>query len=199
MIRDEGNGFGFGIDQNGGWNFAAPWDLKWKDYLTGYPALIENAKARPDKVDSYVQYCSNKRSVIGTAGDRLYLITANSMTISQLRTALLNFGIYHAINLDGGGSSRLMVNGKAINSPTDNRCCPNAIAVWLKDEEEVPVAPKPEAPSAPHWAQACLDSLVKKGIITDASQWDDFNASISSLTVGQLLALIDKASAFLHK
>lgn len=199
MIRDEGNGFGFGIDQNGGWNFAAPWDLKWVDYLTGYPALIQNAKARPDKVDNYVQNCKNKRSVIATAGDRLYCITANNMTIAQLRTALLNFGVYHAINLDGGGSSRLMVNGKAINSPTDNRRCPNAIAVWLKDETETPVPPKPEQPSENHWAQACLDSLVKKGIITDAAQWSDFNASVSSLTIGQLLALIDKASNYIQK
>ena len=45
-----------------------------------------------------------------------------------------------------------------------------------------------------HWAQACLDSLVKKGIITDPTQWDDFNSSVSTLTVGQLLALIDKAT-----
>ena len=45
-----------------------------------------------------------------------------------------------------------------------------------------------------HWAQACLDSLVEKGIITDPTQWDDFNSSVSTLTVGQLLALIDKAT-----
>lgn len=184
MIRDEGNGFGFGIAQNGDWGFAAPWDIKWTDYLTGYPALIQNAKARTDKVDNYVQNSKNKRSVIATAGDRLYLITANNMTIARLRNALLSFGVYHAINLDGGGSSRLMVNGKAINSPTDNRRCPNAIAVWLKNEEDTPVTPKPEIPSTPHWAQASLDSLVKKGIIADATQWSDFNASASSLTVG---------------
>lgn len=199
MVRDEGNGFGFGIAQNGGWTFAAPWDLKWMDYITGYPALIQDGKSRTDKVDNYVQNSKNKRSVIATAGDRLYCITANNMTIAQLRTALLNFGVYHAINLDGGGSSRLMVNGKAINSPTDNRRCPNAIAVWLKDETETPVPPKPEQPSENHWAQACLDSLVKKGIITDAAQWSDFNASVSSLTVGQLLALIDKASNYIKK
>ena len=45
-----------------------------------------------------------------------------------------------------------------------------------------------------HWAQSCLDSLVEKKIITDPTQWDNFDASVSTLTVGQLLALIDKAT-----
>ena len=193
MVRDEGNGFGFGIAQNGGWTFAAPWDLKWMDYITGYPALIQDGKSKTDKVDNYVQNSKNKRSVIATAGDRLYFITADNMTIAQLRKALLNFGVYHAINLDGGGSSRLMVNGRAINSPTDNRRCPNAIAVWLNSEQTTP------PPSNTHWAQECLNSLVTKGIITDPSQWDDFNSPVSSLTVGQLLALIDKASTYIQK
>ena len=52
---------------------------------------------------------------------------------------------------------------------------------------------KPVQPST-HWAQGCLDSLVKKGIISSPEQWDDFNASLNTLTVGQLLALIDKAT-----
>ena len=197
MIRDEGNGFGFGIAENGDWGFAAPWDIKWVDYLTGYPALIQNAKPRPDTVDNYVQNSKNKRSVIATAGDRLYFITAKNMTISQLRTSLVNFGIYHAINLDGGGSSRLMVNGKAINSPTDNRRCPNAIAVWLKKDN---TSDQTQGVSDKnHWAKPCLDSLVKKGIITDPSQWNNFDASVSTLTVGQLLALVDKASTFIQE
>ena len=52
---------------------------------------------------------------------------------------------------------------------------------------------KPSEPS-PHWAQNCLDSLVRKGTISDPNQWDNFNASLSTLTIGQLLALIDKAT-----
>lgn len=62
----------------------------------------------------------------------------------------------------------------------------------ISDQEHADGAQEDSA--APHWAQACLDSLVEKGIITDASQWDDFNASLSTLTVGQLIALIDKAT-----
>lgn len=52
---------------------------------------------------------------------------------------------------------------------------------------------KPSDPAA-HWAQGCLDSLVSKGTISDPAQWNNFNASLSTLTIGQLLALIDKAT-----
>lgn len=132
LVRNEGTGFGFGINKLNHFGFGDPWNIAWVDYITGFPALVQDGKALNHSVNSSVMNGSTKRSVIATAGDRLYFITANNMTVSQLRTALLNFGVYHAINLDGGGSSRLLVNGKAVNNPTDNRKCPNAIAVWLR-------------------------------------------------------------------
>ena len=48
--------------------------------------------------------------------------------------------------------------------------------------------------SKKHWAQKCLDSLVDKGVISDKEQWSAFDDSLSTITVGQLLALIDKAT-----
>lgn len=55
--------------------------------------------------------------------------------MTQFTTQLQEFGAYYAINLDGGGSSRLLVDGKAVNSPTDDRRCPNAIVIWLKEDK----------------------------------------------------------------
>lgn len=132
LVRNEGNGFGFGVNKAGGWGFADPWGVSWRDYITGYPALVKAGKALSDSVDSYVMNSRAKRSAVAAAGNRLYFITADSMTAPALRKALVSFGVYSAINLDGGGSSRLLVNGKAVNRPTDDRRCPNAIAVWLK-------------------------------------------------------------------
>ena len=132
LVRNEGTGYGFGINQNGSFGFGNPWDIAWNNYITGYPALIKDGKIMPDSVDGYVMNSHTKRSVIGSAGDKLYLISMNNVTIEQLKVALSNFGIYNAINLDGGGSSRLMVGANAVNSPTDDRIIPNAICVWLK-------------------------------------------------------------------
>ena len=136
LVRNEGTGYGFGIDKNGGFGFGDPWNTDWQNYITGYPALIKDGKRLSDSVDSYVMQSNTKRSIIASAGDKLYFIAADCMTVEQLRTALLNFGAYNAINLDGGGSSRLMIADKAINSPTDDRKCPNAIAVWLKKDNK---------------------------------------------------------------
>ena len=132
LIRNEGTGYGFGINKNIGFGFGNPWDIAWNNYITGYPALIKDGRTMPDSVDGYVMNSHTKRSVIGSAGDKLYLISMNNVTVEQLKVALSNFGIYNAINLDGGGSSRLMIADKAVNSPTDDRIIPNAICVWLK-------------------------------------------------------------------
>lgn len=134
LVRDEGNGYGFGITIGGGFGFSDPWSVSWNDYITGYPALIRNGSILPDAVDSYVMNSSNNRSIVASAGNNLYLITTSGMTIAQLRKFLSDNGFYNAINLDGGGSSRLMVNGNVVNNPTADRKCPNAIAVYLKKE-----------------------------------------------------------------
>ncbi len=136
LVRNEGNGYGFGINKSGYFHFGNPWDTAWNNYITGYPALIKDGKIMPDSVDSYVMNSHTKRSVIGSAGDKLYLISMNNVTIEQLKVALSNFGIYNAINLDGGGSSRLMIVDKAVNAPTADRIIPNAIAVWLKKDNK---------------------------------------------------------------
>ena len=135
LVRNEGTGFGFGVNTAGGWGFADPWEIKWRDYITGYPALVKAGKALSDSVDSYVMNSKTKRSAVAAAGNRLYFITADGMTVPALRKALVDFGVYSAIGLDGGGSSRLLVDGRAVNSPTDDRKCPNAIAVWLKKKQ----------------------------------------------------------------
>lgn len=257
LIRNEGTGYGFGISA-GKFSFGDPWNTKWDDYITGYPALIQNGRKTTHSVDSYVQNATTRRSAVCYKGNTLYIVTGAGLKLNQFREQLAEYGMAEAINLDGGGSSRLLVDGKAINSPTDNRRCKLAIAVWVKDAPSstlpstsyktgqyrikvgtklnlrtgagtnYPVAGQlkngdivnvtevqsgwgkteyngkavwfsleyatriGDLPSAPHWAQACLDSLVRKGIITDPSQWNDFDASLSTLNIGQLLALVDQ-------
>lgn len=140
LTRDEGSGYGFGVNKNGDCGFADPWSVAWQDYITGYPSLIESGKPTTHRVDSYVQNALTKRSCVANAAGHLYLITGESLTVDDLRAELAAFGAYNAINLDGGGSSRLMINGNAVNHPTDNRCCKLAIAVWVNESgmQDVP-------------------------------------------------------------
>lgn len=171
IVRDEGNGFGFGINKIGDWGFAGPWDVLWNDYITGYPALIRQGKKTGLKVDNYVQNTRTKRSVVACAGTYLYLITGDNLTVEELKNELATFGAYHAINLDGGGSSRLLVDGAAINKPTDDRACKLAIAVWTKDQ---------------HWAEPYYNNLLLHGIQIEEKRFDD------TLTRGEAFNLLSQ-------
>ncbi len=139
QLRSEGNGLGFGLLDNGGqrWAFGGPWEKNWQDYLTGTPALIWQGKATGGHMPLAAdERAKTRRSALCAAGDTLYLVTGKGLSLAEFTNQLLDFGMYYALNLDGGGSSRLMMGGQAVNSPTDDRCCPNAIAIWLKKEDK---------------------------------------------------------------
>jgi exopolysaccharide biosynthesis protein len=54
------------------------------------------------------------------------------MTLEELATLFLRLGVQHAINLDGGGSSALVVRGVVMNRPSDaqgERAVGNALAL----------------------------------------------------------------------
>ena len=136
LQRNEGGGFGIG-EVGGGWAFGEPWEQPWQNYITGTPALIRAGKATgahmPLERDEVAR---TRRSAVCGAGLFLYLVTGQGLTLRQFTEQLQAFGMYQALNLDGGGSSRLMVDGVPINAPTDNRRCPNAVAVWLVKEND---------------------------------------------------------------
>lgn len=136
LVRNEGNGFGIG-EVGGGWAFGEPWEQKWENYITGTPALIRAGKATGDHMPlERDEVASTRRSAVCGAGLFLYLVTGQGLTLRQFTEQLQAFGMYQALNMDGGGSSRLMVGGSPINAPTDNRRCPNAVAVWLVKDKE---------------------------------------------------------------
>jgi len=136
QIRSEGNGLGFGLTDEG-WAFGGPWDKNWRDYVTGTPALIWQGKAAGgDMPLAADERAKTRRSALCAAGNILYLVAGKGLTLAEFTNQLLEFGMYYALNLDGGGSSRLMAGDKAMNSPTDDRKCPNAIAIWLKKEDK---------------------------------------------------------------
>lgn len=192
LQRDEGNGFGFGTQDGKTFAFGQPWDRKWTDYITGYPPLVRDGEEADSYVTKDVRVSVTRRAAVAEKDERLFLITGHSLTLAGFREELLNFGFENAINLDGGGSARLMIDGKAVNNPTDDRACKLAIAVWLKEQkEEKPVHkvflgvghggkdPGAVAGSMQEKditlviAQACRDELAKHGVLVKMSRTAD--------------------------
>lgn len=136
LQRNEGGGFGIG-EAGSGWAFGEPWEQKWENYITGTPALIRGGKLTGDHMPlERDEIARTRRSAICGAGLIFYMVTGKNLTLAEFTTQLQEFGMYQALNLDGGGSSRLMLDGVPINAPTDNRRCPNAVAVWLVKEND---------------------------------------------------------------
>lgn len=192
LQRNEGNGFGFGTQDGNTFAFGTPWDRKWRDYITGYPGLIHDGKAVDGDVTKDVRVSVTRRAAVAEKDDRLFLVTAKALTLDGFRQELLNFGFENAINLDGGGSARLMIDGKAVNDPTDDRACKLAIAVWTKTQKEeksvhkvfLGVGHGGKDPGAVAGglqekeitlgiAQACRDELAAHGVLVKMSREDD--------------------------
>ena len=136
LQRNEGGGFGIG-EVGSGWAFGEPWEQKWTNYITGTPALIRGGELTGARMPlEKDEVARTRRSAVCGAGLVLYLVTGQGLTLREFAQQLKAFGMYQALNMDGGGSSRLMVDGVPINAPTDNRRCPNAVAVWLVKESD---------------------------------------------------------------
>lgn len=109
----------------------------WKDFLTAYPMLIKDGQV----LDSYavaneLNYTAARQTIGVTADGSLIIVTVDAPGIKfqELGKIMSLYGAVNAMCLDGGGSVRTMVEGKVVNSPTENRPIDNMVAVYLKEE-----------------------------------------------------------------
>jgi exopolysaccharide biosynthesis protein len=58
------------------------------------------------------------RMLVATVDSRQPGVSAG-IALAELASLLLEFGAGDAINLDGGGSTTMVVNGKLVNNPSD--------------------------------------------------------------------------------
>jgi hypothetical protein len=96
----------------------------------GIPVLLRGGKVvEPKQCVTY--FCDrNPRTGIGfTAKGQLLLVVVDGrrygwsagMTLVEFATLFKELGAVRALNLDGGGSSTMVVNGKVVNKPSDDR------------------------------------------------------------------------------
>ncbi len=103
----------------------APWEA-----LAAGPMLIRNGTSTVTS-DEEVFFGTaipktHPRSAVGVteSGDLLLLVVegrqarSRGVDLDQLASILLDLGAVSAMNMDGGGSSELVVNGSVVNSPT---------------------------------------------------------------------------------
>lgn len=100
----------------------------WQVFCFG-PGLISNGEILVDEKSEVAAHkASNPRTAIGYIEEGHYVMVVSDgrteasagLSLYELALVLDDYGVKDAYNLDGGGSSVMIFNGKIVNQPTSN-------------------------------------------------------------------------------
>ena len=99
------------------------------------------------------------RTAVGVTADNVLLLVevdgrsglSQGASLDELAAIMKQEGAVNAINLDGGGSSTMVVQGSVVNAPSDGRERPIAdgVLVYSDVKPEIDTTLQPSAPAAP--------------------------------------------------
>ena len=101
-----------------------------QDVLSFGPALVENGEISVSVNDEVGRaMASNPRTAIAVIDELHYLLVVSDgrtsesegLSLYELAAYLQSKGVQTAYNLDGGGSSTMVFNGRVVNNPTSGR------------------------------------------------------------------------------
>lgn len=124
--------WGMGLTADKDLQYGCMTHKNWKDFISGFPVLLDNCR----KCDySYAQEINYKarRTAIGYNEDTIFAVCVEypGMTFPALQNLMLELGCKYAINLDGGGSTKMLYNGESFTTDATNRAVDNVIAFYL--------------------------------------------------------------------
>ena len=107
-----------------------------RDFVVAYPPLIENGK--PSKI-TYATELNYKarRTCIGWNDTTYFIVSVDSpgLVYKELQDIFMELGAKYAVNLDGGGSTRLLVEGERKTSQIYSRPVDNVMCVYTKENQ----------------------------------------------------------------
>lgn len=111
----------------------------WRDFIGGYPVLLDNKRKCDYSYASELNY-NARRTAVGYNDNTIFVVCVENpgMNFPALQDLMLNIGCKYAINLDGGGSTKMLYNGQSVTKDPTNRPVDNVFAIYLKDEMPKP-------------------------------------------------------------
>lgn len=113
------------------WKTIPDWSMV-KEAISGGPYLLMGGEVYIDESDENIYFGIKDhhapRTAIGISENKkLYLVAVDGrqdkysvgLSLLELAHLLKDFGIQDAINLDGGGSTEIVLNGEILNKPSD--------------------------------------------------------------------------------
>ena len=124
---------GFGITDSNELLYGQHKERDWKDFCSAYPMLIKDGKKTIITYATELAY-KTRRTCIGYDANYIYVICVDSpgMTYDELQSLGLSLGLSFMLNADGGGSSRMIYDGKIITNGLENRAVDNMLVIYLK-------------------------------------------------------------------
>lgn len=178
LVDDPNTVVGMGIRQDNQLVWGTLADGNWRDFIAAYPPLIKDGIIVNSSLGAELNYRA-RRTVLGYNDDNYFLacVEGSGLTFSQLRFMCLAVGMTHAINLDGGGSTKMLVDGKNQTSILYNRAVDNVVAFY--DTNTCPPV-KPSEPGTPVFYR------VQVGAFRIRANAENMRAEITSLpdTIG---------------
>jgi len=106
---------------------------KFVDFISGYPPLVCNSERVLTDIAKELDYKA-RRTALGYNSDKIFLVAVEGrgLTFTGLTNVMLGLKCTHAINLDGGGSTKILVKGESLTSENYNRAVDNVICFYRK-------------------------------------------------------------------
>lgn len=160
------------------------WTLGWPnvvDTIGGNPTLIEAGRTIGANVDGTGEFFwRHPRTGVGTTADgEILLVTVDGrdpkrsvgMTLREFADLFASLGATYALNLDGGGSTTTVVDGRVVNTPSDGyeRPVSSALLVLARKDgaetlEPAPTPPPPSLLPQEIWRQVVADPASTGGM-----------------------------------
>ena len=139
----------------------APHGERLRTVVGGWPRIVREGKSVAEYADivegTFPRFSSGRhpRTAVGFSRDSstLFLITVDGraesdagMSLAELAATVLRLGVYEAMNMDGGGSTTMVVEGKVVNRPSDKegeRAVGSALRVVAGDSTAKPPGTTP--------------------------------------------------------
>jgi murein DD-endopeptidase MepM/ murein hydrolase activator NlpD len=135
--------FKWGIGVVGGTDisFGEMSEKAWTGWISGYPNLLFDGKKLDTTLVNVLNYKA-RRTMLGFNDTTIYFVCVENpgMKFDEMQNLMLDIGCKYAINLDGGGSTKMLHKGKSVTKNATNRAVDNVIAVYLNGNTQT--APK---------------------------------------------------------
>jgi MYXO-CTERM domain-containing protein len=128
-----------------------PW---MREIVSGHPTLIAGGALRDNNGDTGLCTARHPRTAVGLSEDKtkLFMVVVDGrsttrigMTCGELGNLMKELGAHDALNLDGGGSSAMVIGGAVANNPSDGseRIVANHLAIYAKGSGDPSNCPIP--------------------------------------------------------